>query len=56
MFFAAVNVTDIAMETYFLRRYADASPSGRQNCNLIQCVTDQNQEGPRSDGRNNGRR
>jgi len=56
VFLAAVNIINIAMETSFLRRHADYSPSDVHICNLIQCVTDQNWEGKRSDGRNNGRR
>jgi hypothetical protein len=40
VFFTAVNIKNIAMETTFLRRHADVPPSDRQICNLIQCVTD----------------
>jgi len=42
VFLAAVNIINIAMETSFLRRHADYSPSDVHICNLIQCVTDQN--------------
>jgi len=42
VFLAAMNIINIAMETKFLRRHADAPPSHRQICNLVQCVTDRN--------------
>jgi len=42
VFFAAVNIINIAMGKEFLLRYADAPPSDRRMCNLIQCVIDQN--------------